>query len=117
MNMRVSHVAKILSNFYCLPAIEKRARLAKIYQTGGMEALEAAALLIGQPIHQTKCMAGVEAKRVKKTRYSRTGREKPTLKEFHREVTSDATKLKLKPSKPLLNPKHKVPGSFESSFR
>ncbi|BAF60689.1 hypothetical protein PTH_2508 [Pelotomaculum thermopropionicum SI] len=84
--MKVSHVENLLQGFHCLPAYEKRARLEKIYQLGGMEALETASLLTGWSIHRVRCMAGVEAKRVGRKRYSRTGRPKPALEEFYREV-------------------------------
>ncbi|MCL6560239.1 MAG: hypothetical protein K6U74_15890 [Firmicutes bacterium] len=86
MNMKVSHVANMLLGFHSLPASEKRARLAKIYQSGGMEALETAANLLGWDVHRTRCMAGVEARRVGRKRFSRTGRPKPALEEFNREA-------------------------------
>lgn len=90
--MRVSHVSRLLTGFHLLPVDKKRARLDKIYSSGGAEALEAAARLLGWPVHRVRCLAGVEARRIKRKWYSRTGRPKPALEKHYREAETLAQK-------------------------
>ncbi|MEW5953257.1 MAG: hypothetical protein AB1815_05810 [Bacillota bacterium] len=71
MMMKTSHLVELVAKYHAGSVDEKKVALAKVYVSGGVEALEAAARIVKISPHHARCLAGVEAFNVKKNRRGR----------------------------------------------
>ncbi len=78
MKMRTAHVQKMLAKYFTTDAVGRRNILARVYATGGYEALQAAAYIVGISLTRAMAMAGVTARQ---REYNRRGR-----KNWHKDV-------------------------------